>query len=176
MGRWHDYGKGLFSFDKCDNEIEFPKDNQEPEPLFDEVCSAIDQLKTGKAPGLDNVPGELLKFSDDSSKKALHSLCCRIWSSGAWPSEWKLQEFVMLHKSGDPKNCGNYRTIALISHASKIMLIIILNRLRKKVEFELSECQAGYRSNRGTIDMLFVIQILIEKIRNTREEAFFLLL
>ena len=78
----------------------------------------------------------------------------------------------MLHKSGDPKNCGNYRTIALISHASKVMLIIILNRLRKKVEFELSECQAGYRSNRGTIDMLFILQILIEKIRNTKEEAF----
>ena len=78
----------------------------------------------------------------------------------------------MLHKSGDPKNCGNYRTIALISHASKVLLIIILNRLRQKVEFELSECQAGYRSNRGTIDMLFILQILIEKIRNTKEEAF----
>ena len=79
----------------------------------------------------------------------------------------------MLHKSGDPKNCGNYRTIALISHASKIMLIIILNRLRKKVEFELSECQAGYRSNRGTIDMLFVIQILIEKNKKYQRRSFF---
>ena len=78
----------------------------------------------------------------------------------------------MLHKSGDPKNCCNYRTIALISHASKVLLIIILNRLRQKVEFELSECQAGYRSNGGTIDMLFILQILIEKIRNTKEEAF----
>ena len=78
----------------------------------------------------------------------------------------------MLYKSGDQKNCGNYRTIALISHASKIMLIIILNRLKQKVDFELSDCQAGYRSNRGTIDMLFVLQIIIEKIRNTRDEAF----
>ena len=175
LGRWQDYGKSLFSLDDrntSNDDIVFPNENLEPEPLLDEVLSAINQLKSNKAPGLDNVPGELLKFSDDLSKKALHSLCCKIWSSGAWPSEWKLQEFVMLHKSGDPKNCGNYRTIALISHASKIMLIIILNRLRNKVDFELSECQAGYRSNRGTIDMLFVLQILIEKVRNTRDEAF----
>ena len=78
----------------------------------------------------------------------------------------------MLHKSGDPKNCNNYRTIALISHASKILLIVILNRLKNKVESEVSDCQAGYRSGRGTIDMLFILQILIEKVRNTKEEAF----
>ena len=134
-----------------------------PAHLFDEVCNAINQLKSGKAPGLDHIPGELLKFSDLLSKKAVHSLCCKIWTSGTWPTEWKLQEFVMLHKGGDPKICGNYRTIALISHASKIMLIIILNRFKKKADFELSECQAGYRTNRGTIDMLFILQIIIEK-------------
>ena len=78
----------------------------------------------------------------------------------------------MLHKSGDVKDCNNYRTIALISHASKILLIIILNRIKQKVEFELSDCQAGYRSNRGTVDMLFILQILIEKIRGTSDEAF----
>ena len=172
LNRWHDYGKGLFSFENKEDAPEFPTESLEPEPLFDEIESAIHQLKSGKAPGLDNVPGELLKFSDISSKKALHSLCCKIWRSGTWPTEWKLQEFVMLYKSGDQKNCGNYRTIALISHASKIMLIIILNRLKQKVDFELSECQAGYRSNRGTIDMIFVLQIIIEKIRNTRDEAF----
>ena len=78
----------------------------------------------------------------------------------------------MLHKSGNVKDCNNYRTIALISHASKILLIIILNRLKPKVEEELSDRQAGYRKNRGTIDMLFVLQILIEKIRNTDQEMF----
>ena len=127
LNRWHDYGKGLFSYENREDAAEFPTENLEPEPLFDEIDSAIHQLKSGKAPGLDNVPGELLKFSDISSKKALHTLCCKIWKSGTWPTEWKLQEFVMLYKSGDQKNCGNYRTIALISHASKIMLIIILN-------------------------------------------------
>ena len=72
----------------------------------------------------------------------------------------------------ETQNCGNYRTIALISHTSKILLIIILNRLRNKVESEISDCQAGYRKGRGTTDMLFVLQILIEKIRNIEDEAF----
>ena len=79
----------------------------------------------------------------------------------------------MSYKSGNMKECNNYRTIALISHASKVLLIIILNRLRGKVEEELSDCQAGYRTNRGTVDMLFIVlQVLIEKIRNTDQDAF----
>ena len=65
----------------------------------------------------------------------------------------------MLYRGGDLKDYGNYRRIALISHASKILLIIILNRLRKKVEEELSDCQAVYRSDRGTTDMLFTSKV-----------------
>ena len=78
----------------------------------------------------------------------------------------------MLHKSGNVKDCNNYRTIALISHASKILLIVILNRMTPKIESEMSDCQAGYRKNRGTIDMLFVLQILIKKVRNSNKEVF----
>ena len=102
----------------------------------------------------------------------MHHLCCEIWKTRKWPKDWKLQEFVMLHKSGSVKDCNNYRTIALISHASKILLIIILNRLKPKIETEISDCQAGYRTNRGTIDMLFVLQVLIEKVINTDQELF----
>ncbi|GFR65081.1 RNA-directed DNA polymerase (Reverse transcriptase) domain containing protein [Elysia marginata] len=74
--------------------------------------------------------------------KALNHLCCQIWKQQEWPEDWKLQEFVMLYKNGNSKECGNYRTIALISNASKILLIIILNRMKCKVEEELSDCQA----------------------------------
>ncbi|GFR89582.1 endonuclease-reverse transcriptase [Elysia marginata] len=101
--------------------------------------------------------------------KALHHLCCQIWKQQEWPEDWKPQEFVMLYKNGNFKECGNYRTIALISLASKILLIIILNRMKCKVE----DCQAGYRANRGTTDMLFVLQIIIEKIRDGNEEGYY---
>ena len=174
LARWHEYGKTLF-----EKTLPDPKDSSipstyepEPEPLLSEVRAAIKQLKNGKSPGLDNIPGEILKSTGESGIVALHLLCCKIWTTCQWPTDWKLQEFVMLHKSGSIKDCGNYRTIALISHASKILLIILLNRMKPKVEAELSDCQAGYRSNRGTTDMLFTLQILIEKVRNTDQEAF----
>ncbi|GFS26230.1 endonuclease-reverse transcriptase [Elysia marginata] len=146
--------------------------DDDDEPLTSEVEAAIKDLKAGKSPGLDNIPAEIIKNSGEMGIKALHHLCCQIWKQQEWPEDWKLQEFVMLYKNGNSKECGNYRTIALISHASKILLIIILNRMKCKVEEELSDCQAGYRANRGTTDMLFVLQIIIEKIRDGNEEGY----
>ena len=70
----------------------------------------------------------------------------------------------MLYKSGNIKDCKNYRIIALISHTSKILLIIILNRRNGKVKAELSDCKAGYRKNRWTVDMLFILKIIIKKL------------
>ena len=133
---------------------------------------SINQLKTGKSPGLDGIPSELMKSSETSGINALNMLCNEIWETCQWPKDWKKQEFVMLQKSGSAKECSNYKMIALISHASKILLIIILNKMRAKIEEELLDCQAGYRSNRGTIDMLFTLQLLNEKIRNSVEEVF----
>ena len=174
LQRWHEYGTELF--DTTSAEPESPPDlnfeHQEPIPLLEEITSAIEQLKSGKSPGLDGIPAELLKHSGEAGVAAIHHLCTKIWETCTWPDDWKLQEFVMLYKKGNAKECGNYRTIALISHASKILLIVILNRMRRKVEEELSDCQAGYRSNRGTIDMLFSLQLLIEKVKNSEEEAF----
>ena len=76
----------------------------------------------------------------------------------------------MLNKSGSVKECGNYRTIALISHTSKILLHIILNRLKAKIEFELAEEQAGFRQGRGTGDMLCAIQVLLERLNSMTKD------
>ena len=175
LKRWHEYGSELFKLpDRTETKGNFKADPQElePVPLLDEVDTAIKEIKAGKSPGLDNIAGELIKHCGETGVKAIHHLCCNIWNQQEWPNDWKLQEFVMLHKSGNAKECGNYRTIALISHTSKILLIIILNRMKQKVEQELSECQAGYRANRGTTDMLFILQIIIEKIRDSNNEGF----
>ena len=170
LDRWKEYGSSLFENTGAKTSFSTESLEREPEPLMEEVMAAFKQLKSRKSPGLDNVPGELIKYSGLEGREAMHYLCCKIWNTTEWPKDWRLQEFVMLHKSGDTKNCNNYRTIALISHASKILLIIILNRLKPKIEQEVSDCQAGYRSNRGTTDMLFVLQNLIEKVNNTDSE------
>ena len=81
----------------------------EPPPLLHEVEDAIKLLSNGKSPGLDNIPAELIKATGVLGKKAIHNLCCKIWNTLEWPKEWKQQEFVVLHKSGDKKECSNYR-------------------------------------------------------------------
>ena len=83
--------------------------------------------------------------------RAQHTLCTKIWESGEWPEIWKSQEFVVIYKTGNSKQCSNYRTIALISHASKILLQILLNRMRKKVEMELP-------MNKQVLDQAEVLQ------------------
>lgn len=137
-----------------------------------ELEAAKKKNKIGKLPGLDNIPRELIKHDGKEGLKAIHHLCCTIWNQLEWPDESKLQEFVMLHKGGSPKKWGNYKTIAFISNVSKILLIVILNRMKGKVEQEWSDCQAGCRTNRGTTDMLFILQIMIEKIRDNNLEGY----
>ena len=78
---------------------------------------------------------------------------------------------VVIYKAGNSKECSNYRTIALISHASKILLQILLNRMRKKIEMELPDEQAGFRPGRITADMLVIIQVLIEKVMGIGGQA-----
>ena len=172
LGRWKEYGHELFA--KPDNEIpvtKTPLTKTEPTPLLSEAEAAVKQMKLGKAAGLDGVPGELIRNAGPSSMRAQHTLCKKIWESGDWPDIWKSQEFVVIYKAGNSKECSNYRTIALISHASKILLQILLNRMRKKIEMELPDEQAGFRPGRSTADMLVIIQVLIEKVMGIGGQA-----
>jgi hypothetical protein len=143
--------------------------------MLDEVTSAIKRLKQGKAPGLDGVPADLIIFSGEAAVKVLHKLCVKVWNNSEWPDAWKKLEMVVLYKAGSTKECSNYRTIALICHASKIMLIIILERIRKKIEEEQPDEQSAYRKGRGTADMLCCIQVLIEKTLAMSDQACYIL-
>ena len=173
LNRWHEYGANLF--EKPVNErplsTHSPED-QEPLPLLAEVEQAVGMLKCGKAPGLDGVPTELIQHSGPASMQVLLKLCIQIWCSCSWPDAWKRQEIVMIHKSGNTKECTNYRTIALLSHASKVLLIILLKRMREKIEYELPDEQAGFRRGRSTADMLVALQVLIEKTIEMDGQAF----
>ncbi|GFS15778.1 endonuclease-reverse transcriptase [Elysia marginata] len=93
-------------------------ENTEPEPLFGEVQSATKGLKNRRSPGLDNIPGEIVKHSGDGDLKAIHYLCCKIWRTCQWPTEGKQQEFVMLHRSGNvPQEAINTRKLEYAGHA-----------------------------------------------------------
>ena len=82
----------------------------------------------------------------------LHSICQQIWETQHWPQGWKRSVFIPVPKKGNAKECSNYRTIALISHASKVMLKILQPRLQQYMNRELPDVQAGFRKGRGTRD------------------------
>ena len=115
-----------------------------------------------KASGGDGIPVELFQILKDDALKELHSICQQIWKTQQWPQDWKRSFFIPIPKEGNAKECSKYRTIALISQASKVMLKIIQARLQQYVNRELPD---GFRKGRGTRDQIANICWIIEKAR-----------
>ena len=107
-----------------------------------------------KASGGDEITVELFQILEDDAVKVLHSMCQQIWKTQQWPQDWKRSVFIPIQKKGNAKECSDYRTIALISHASKVMLKILQARLQQSVNHELLDVQAGFRKGRGTRDQI----------------------
>ena len=101
----------------------------------------------------------------DDAVKVLHSICQQIWKTQQWPQDWKRSVFIQIPKKGNAKECSNYHTIALISHASKVMLKILQARLQQYMNCELSDVKAGFRKGRGTRDQIANIRWIMEKAR-----------
>ena len=107
-----------------------------------------------KASGGDGIPAELFQILKDDAMKVLHSIYQQMWKTQQWPQGWKRSVFIPIPKKGSAKECSKYRTIALISHASKVMLKILQARLQQYVNRELPDVQAGFRKRRGTRDQI----------------------
>ena len=137
----------------------------EPDILECEVKWASGSITTNKASGGDGIPVELLQILKDDSVKVLHSICQQIWKTQQWPQDWKRSAFIPIPKKSNAKECSNYHTIALISHASKVMLKILQASLRQYVNHELPDVQAGFSKGRGTRDLTANIRWIIEKAR-----------
>ena len=104
----------------------------------------------------------------------MHSIFQQIWKTQQWPQNWKRSVFIPIPKKGNAKECSNYCTIALISHASKVMFKILQARLQQYVIHELSDAQAGFRKGRGTRDQIVNIHWIIEKEReSSRKNIYF---
>ena len=95
------------------------------------------------------------------NSRVLHSICQQIWKTQQWPQDWKRSVFMPMPKKGNAKECSNYHTFALISHASKVMLKILQGRLQQYVNYEISDVQARYRKGRGTRDQIANIRWII---------------
>ena len=128
-----------------------------------------------KDSGGDGIPVELFQILKDDAVKVLHSICQQIWKAQQWPQDWKRSVFIPIPKKGNAKECSNYRTVALISHANKVMLKILQARLQQYVNRELPDVQAGFRKGRGTRDQIANIHWIMEKAREFQKKHLFLL-
>ena len=127
-----------------------------------------------KASGGDGIPVELFQTLKDDAVKVLHSICQQIWKTQQWPQDWKRSVFIPIPKNGNAKECSNYHTILLISHASKVMLKILQVRLQQYVNHELPDVQAGFRKGRGTRDQIANIHWIVKKARVPEKHLFLL--
>ena len=131
--------------------------------------------KLYKASGGNGIPVELFQILKDDAVKVLHSICQQIWKTQQWPQDWKRSVFIPIPMTGIAKECSNYCTIALISHASKVTLKILQARLQQYVNHEVSDVQAGFREGRGTRDQIANIRWIMEKAREFQKKHQFLL-
>ena len=118
-----------------------------------------------KTSGDDRIPAKLFQILKDDAVKVLNSICQPIWKAQQWPQDWKSSAFIPILKKGNTKECSNYYTNALISHASKVMLKILQARLQQYTNQELPDVQDGFRKGRGTRDQTANISWIIEKAR-----------
>ena len=132
--RWQEYTEELYKKDLHDpDNHDGVITHSEPDILECEVKWALGSITRNKASGGDEIPAELFQILKDDAVKVIHSICKQIWKTQQWPQNWKGSVFIPVPKKGNAKECSNYHTIVLISHASKVMLKILQVRLQHYV-------------------------------------------
>ena len=145
----------------------------EPDILECDIKWALESITTNKASEGDGIPVELFQILKDNAVKVLHSICQHIWKTQQWPQDWKMSVFIPTPKKGNAKECSNYHTIVLISHASKVMLKILQAKLQQYMNHELPDAQAGFRRGRGTRDQIANIRWIMEEAREFQKNISF---
>src|SRR5713101_1227784 len=171
--RWKEYCENLYKQKEENNLFDIISEyEEEPCILQNEVANAIRRMKTCKAPGIDDIPAELIKASGETGVKIFHKLCNKIWKKKEWPTDWTKSVFLPIPKKGDTRECSNNRTVALICHASKIILYIMIDRIQNHLDQEISKVQAGFTKGRGTRDQIANMTWIIEKFRELNRPLF----
>ncbi|GFN82466.1 hypothetical protein PoB_000897200 [Plakobranchus ocellatus] len=174
LTRWSEHFQNLFSANRTvqdtamDRIPQLPlRDELDEIPSLEETIEAISQLKSRKAAGVDSIPPEIWKDGGPTLHIALHNLLVCCWEKGKLPQDFRDAVIITIFKNkGEKSDCSNYRGITLLSIAGKVLARVLLNRLIPTIaEENLPESQCGFRTNRGTTDMVFVLRQLQEKCR-----------
>jgi len=158
LERWRQYCEELYKEETVavnEEQAVGVTNEREPPILRSEVEEAITHLKPNKAPGLDEVSAEKIKLLGDEGIRIIHDICNKVWQTGQWPKDWAKSAVIPIHKKGSTRKCQNYRTISLISHASKVLFRVIDRRLQQYLSHQIPPEQAGFVKGRGTRDQIF---------------------
>ena len=172
--RWQEYTEELYKKD-----LHHPDNHDgvithlEPDILECEFKWALGSITLNKASGGDGIPVELFQILKDDAVEVLHSICQQIWNTQQWPQDWRRSVFIPIPKKGNAKECSNYCTIAVVLHASKVMLKILQARLQQYVNRELPDVQADFRKGRGIRDQVATIRWIIEKAKEFQKNIYF---
>ena len=167
LERWKTYTEKLYTEDSDVGEDVDLVDHSYPPILVEEVKEAIRRLPQGKATGHDDLPAELIKMDSDIIAKVFCTLCNKVIETGEWPEDWRRSVFITIPKVKGTVRCDEHRMIALISHASKILLRILLNRLQRVADEQIADVQMGFRKGFGTRDQIFNLRLIMEKARES---------
>ena len=137
---------------------------------------ALGSITMNKASETDGIPVGLFQILKDDPLKVEYSICQQIWKTQHWPQNWKRSVFIPIPKKGNAKECSNYCIIALISHASKVMLKILQARLQQYVNHDLPDVQDGFGKGRRTRYQIVNIHWIIKKARVFQKNIYFCLL
>ena len=172
--KWQDYTEELYKKDLHDPEYyNGVITHLEPDILECEVKWALGSITTNKAGEGDGIPVELFQILKDDAVKVLHSICQQIWKTQQWPEDWKRSVFIPLPKKGNAKECSNYHRIALMSHASKVILKILQARFQQYMNHELPDVPATFRKGRRNRDQVANICWITEKAREFQKNIYF---
>ena len=171
LTRWKQYMEELFGDENVDT---VPAVTGEEGPIItqEEVESAIKRLKNNKAPGPDQIHGEVLKLLDPEQIKLLTNLFNKIYTGGQIPNDWLMSTFIPLPKKANATKCSDHRIISLMSHILKAFLNIIQTRIYRRLDERISDTQFGFRKGFGTREALFSIQVLIQRARDVNADVF----
>ena len=143
------------------------------ERTIDELSEALDSLASGKAPGKDGIPAEVLKCCKETHITELHEILCLFWSEGEVPQDMRDANVITLYKNkGDRGDCNTYHGISLLNVVGKVFARVVLKRLQVLAEQVYPESQCGFHASRSTVDMIFSLRQLQEKCREQRQPLF----
>jgi len=176
--RWKEYIEELYDKEGKPTELEIEMESQidddskGPDILDIEITSAIEVMKNKKAEGVDGIPAEMLKNLGDQGTEELKNICKQIYSTGEWPDDFTKAIMIPLQKKQNATECGDHRTISLISHASKIILRVLNRRIESKASTFIGKSQFGFRQGRGTREAIGVMRMLSERSLDHDNELF----